>query len=167
MNIQRHSYPQHQTGLAVVEVTLVLPVLLILMLATAEIGRVLYQYNTLTKAQRNGARLLATHLNYGQQSSLSDCPTLGGSLPDDLLNRASNLIVYGAEEGGATPVLSGLTTSDVGFCEDTLSNVIQVHLSYDFAPMMFNSLPTFGAGDDISLNFTLDSSISMPVLGGS
>ncbi|MBV1786952.1 pilus assembly protein [Marinobacterium sp. D7] len=167
MNRCKGSARRRQRGLAAVEMTLVLPVLLLLMLATAEIGRMLYQYNTLTKAQRNGVRLLATQLNYGQQSSLEDCPTLGGTLPDNLINRARNLIVYGAEGGGATPILDGLATANVGFCEVPALNEIQVHVEYDFTPMLFNSLPRFGSGADINIDFPLDSSVSMRVLGGS
>ncbi|GAA0790879.1 TadE/TadG family type IV pilus assembly protein [Marinobacterium sediminicola] len=161
---------KRQQGLAAVEMTLVLPVLLLLLLATAEIGRMLYQYNTLTKAQRSGARLLATHLNYGQQAVLNDCPTLDDPvilLPDNLMARSRNLIVYGSELGGDEPVLPGLETADVSFCEVPALNEVQVHVRYDFSPMLFNSLPTFGLGDPVNIDFTLDSSISMRVLGGS
>ncbi|MBR9885635.1 MAG: pilus assembly protein [Oceanospirillales bacterium] len=167
MNRQCYSYRQRQRGIAAVEMTLVLPVLLLLMLATAEVGRMLYQYNTLTKAQRSGVRLLATQLNYGQQDSLNECPTLGGTLPNNLINRASNLIVYGSELGGATPVLPGLAVADVGFCAVPALNEVQIRVQYDFTPMLFNSLPTFGIGDPIPIDFPLDSAISMRVLGGS
>lgn len=166
MNVQTPVTKHKQRGLAAVELTLVLPLLLLLLLATAEIGRMLYQYNTLTKAQRNGIRLLVTQLNYGQQSTLNDCPTLGGTLPDNLINRASNLIVYGAEGGGDTPVLNGLDITDVGFCEAPGLNEVQVHVAYQFTPMLFSSLPTFGIGDPIAIDFPLDSAISMRVLGG-
>lgn len=159
---------QSQKGLAAVEMTLVLPLLIFLFIATAEIGRMLYQYNTLTKAQRNGVRLLATHLNYGQQATLNDCPTLGGSLPDNLITRASNLIVFGAESGGAAEdsILDGLTTTDVGFCTDPATDEVRVQVHYSFTPMLFDNLPTFGLGDPIPIDFPLTSSISMKVLGG-
>lgn len=157
---------KRQRGLAAVEMTLVMPVLLLLLLATAEIGRMMYQYNTLTKAQRNGVRLLVTNLNYGQQDTLNDCPALGGTLPDNLMSRASNLIVFGRENGGTIPILNGLTTADVSFCEVPALNEVQVHVEYDFTPMMFNSLPSFGNGAAVNIDFPLDSSISMRVLGG-
>lgn len=161
---------RRQRGLAAVEMTIVMPVLLLLMLAIAEAGRMLYQYNTLTKAQRSGARLLATHLNYGQQAVLNDCPTLDDPvtpLPDNLMARARNLIVYGSELGGTDPVLPGLQTADISFCEAPALDEFQIHVQYDFTPMLFTSLPTFGAGDPINIDFTLDSAISMRVLGGS
>ncbi|WP_010321903.1 TadE/TadG family type IV pilus assembly protein [Marinobacterium stanieri] len=157
---------KRQRGLAAVEMTIVLPVLLLLMLATAEIGRMLYQYNTLTKAQRDGARLLATNLKYGQQSSLSECPTFGGSLPDNLSLRASNLIVFGNEAGAGNALLQGLTTADVSFCEVAGLNEVRVQVEYDFIPMLFDQLPDVGQGAPIPINFPLTSSISMKVLGG-
>ncbi len=168
MNTNHTPSKQRQKGLAAVEMTLVLPVLLLLFLATAEIGRMLYQYNTLTKAQRNGIRLLATQLNTGQQATLSDCPTLGGTLPDNLMTRASNLIVFGTEVGDVAEnsILDGLTTADVGFCTDPATGEVQVQVQYDFTPMLFDQLPTFGLGDPIPIDFPLTSSISMPVLGG-
>ncbi|MBA4501416.1 TadE/TadG family type IV pilus assembly protein [Marinobacterium marinum] len=161
---------RHQKGLAVVEITLVLPLLLLLMLATAEIGRMLYQYNTLTQAQRSGARLLATQLNYGQQLVLNVCPVTtasGTPLPDNLETRARNLIVYGAEPGGDEPVLPGLTAADVSFCAVPGLSEVQVHVQYDYSPMLFSQLPTFGLSDPVDIDFTLHSSISMRVLGGS
>lgn len=170
MNSRMHARKRHQYGLAAVEMTLVLPVLLLLLLATAEIGRLLYQYNTLTKAQRSGVRLLATHLNYGQQTVLSDCPQTtepAVPLPDNLMARARNLIVYGSEQGGEHPLLPGLEPEQVSFCQVPALNEVQVHVEYDFTPMMFSSLPTFGFGEPIDIDITLDSAISMRVLGGS
>lgn len=171
MRNPERSTRRHQRGLAAVEMTLVMPVLLLLMLATAEIGRMLYQYNTLTKAQRNGVRLLATQLNYGQQSVLSTCPDTdsydSALLPGDLMGRASRLIVYGSENGGSEPVLPLLETANVSFCQVPALSEVQVHVEYDFTPMLFNSLPTFGNGDPILIDFPLDSAISMRVLGGS
>lgn len=166
MNGDTYTTRQRQRGLAAVELTLVMPLLLFLLLATAEIGRMLYQYDTLTKAQRNGVRLLATQLNYGQQSSLNDCPTTGGSLPDNLMVRASNLIVYGAEGGGTTPLLPGLTTANVSFCEVPALNEVRVSVNYAFQPMLFSTLPTFGIGDPVAIDFPLISAIDMRVLGG-
>lgn len=157
---------KRQRGLAAVEMTLVLPVLLLLFLATAEIGRMLYQYNTLTKAQRDGIRLIATHLNYGQQENLSVCPEKGGELPYGLMARASNLVVFGTEFGADTALLDGLTLDDVSFCRLSGSQEIQVEVQYDFTPMLFDQLPTFGNGDAVPINFPLTSSISMKVLGG-
>jgi Flp pilus assembly protein TadG len=49
-----------ERGTQLVELALVLPVLLALFAATAEFGRYFYNYATLAKATRAGARYLAT-----------------------------------------------------------------------------------------------------------
>ena len=46
----RPEFPRPQRGVAIIEFVITLPLLLLLLLATAEIGRALFQYNTLTKA---------------------------------------------------------------------------------------------------------------------
>lgn len=50
-----------QRGIAMVEFTIVAPLLLLLMFGIAEFGRALYQYNALNKAVRDAARYLATY----------------------------------------------------------------------------------------------------------
>lgn len=50
-----------QGGLATVEFAIIVPVLLLMLLAVAEVGRALYQYNTLTKAVRDSARYYSSH----------------------------------------------------------------------------------------------------------
>ncbi|MEJ2115423.1 MAG: pilus assembly protein, partial [Gammaproteobacteria bacterium] len=59
MSFARTKFNSHQGGLAAVEFVVILPILLLLMLASAELGRAFYQYNTLTKTVRDGARYLA------------------------------------------------------------------------------------------------------------
>src|SRR5262249_49021280 len=48
-------------GVAALEVAIALPVLLFLMMATVEIGRLLAQYDALTKSVRGAARYLASN----------------------------------------------------------------------------------------------------------
>ncbi|MBV0933490.1 TadE/TadG family type IV pilus assembly protein [Marinobacterium weihaiense] len=168
MNIGTAKWRKSQQGLAAVEMTLVLPLLLFLFLATAEIGRMLYQYNTLTKAQRDGVRLIAASLKYNQQAGLSECGETGGTLPNNLMTRAANLVVYGTEgvSADAEPLLPGLTTADVGFCRVTGTQEVQIQVQYAFTPMLFDELPSFGLGDPVSINFPLTSAINMKVLAG-
>jgi Flp pilus assembly protein TadG len=168
MNIKMLRWRKSQAGLAAVEMTLVLPLLLLLFIATAEIGRMLYQYNTLTKAQRDGVRLIAASLKYNQQSGLNACPATGGNLPNNLMTRAANLVVYGTEgiAVDSEPLLEGLTTADVGFCRVAGTQEIQVQVQYSFTPMLFDSIPTFGLGDPVPINFPLNSAINMKVLAG-
>ena len=84
-----------QSGVALVEFALVLPLLLILTFITTEYGRALYQYNTLAKSVRDAARYLSTQ-NPGDTTKYP---------------KAKNLVVYGNPGGSGTPLAIGLTTS--------------------------------------------------------
>ena len=85
-----------QTGVALVEFALVLPLLLILTFIVTEYSRALYQYNTLTKSVRDAARYLSVQT------------------PRDTTKYAiaKNLVVYG-NPGSGTPLAIGLTTAQV------------------------------------------------------
>ena len=50
-----------QSGVAAVEMALLLPFLLLLAFGITELGRAVYQYNTLAKAVRDGARHLSQY----------------------------------------------------------------------------------------------------------
>jgi Flp pilus assembly protein TadG len=82
-------------GVALVEFALILPTLLILTFVTTEFGRALYQYNTLAKSVRDGARYLSIQL------------------PNTHLTEARNLIVYGNTAGTGQALAQGLATSHV------------------------------------------------------
>lgn len=51
--------PGRQKGVAVIELALILPVMLIAAFGITELGRALYQYNALVKATRDAVRYLA------------------------------------------------------------------------------------------------------------
>jgi Flp pilus assembly protein TadG len=51
-----NNQPHRHRGLAIVEFVIVLPILLLMLFAVAELGRAIFQYNTLTKAVRDSAR---------------------------------------------------------------------------------------------------------------
>ena len=54
-----------ETGTQMIEFAIVFPVLLLLFAGTTELGRLFYQYTTLAKATRAGARYLSTVPNVG------------------------------------------------------------------------------------------------------
>ncbi|WP_207062074.1 TadE/TadG family type IV pilus assembly protein [Motiliproteus sp. SC1-56] len=149
---------KRQQGIAVVEMTLVLPLLLLLVLAVAELGRVLYQYNILTQAQRDGARYLASVAIKGSTGEIELNETVGANA-----DRTRKLIVYGNVAGTGTPLLSGLSTSDVAVTVASPTH-IRVDVVYNFTPIWDITLPTFGYGAPISLNFPLRSSMVMRAL---
>ena len=84
-----------QKGVAIVEFALILPFLLLLTFITTEFGRAIWEYNTLAKSVRDGARYLSTQP------------------PGTKITEARNLMVYGNMAGSGTPLAIGLTTSNV------------------------------------------------------
>ena len=87
-----------ERGVQLLETAIVIPILLVLFGAVAEFGRYFYEYTTVAKAARVGARYLASKsvnssTNYEAQ--------------------AKNLVVYGNIAGTGTPVLPGLSVANV------------------------------------------------------
>jgi hypothetical protein len=93
---QLQRFRRDESGLQLVELTIVIPIFLMLFAATAEFGRYFYEYTTLAKAARVGARYLST---------------AKVSAADDLI--AKNIIVYGNTAGSGSPILTGLSPSNI------------------------------------------------------
>ena len=83
-------------GQSLLEFALVLPFLLLIALGIIEFGRAFYQYNTLNKAIRDGARYLSRH-----------------TYNDAEKTNAQNIAVYGIINGTGTPVLPGITAANI------------------------------------------------------
>ena len=119
-----------EAGTQLAELAIVLPVMLVLFGATAEFGRFFYTYTTLAKATRSGARYLTA-------SALAS--------DDD----AKLLVVNGTTDDGASPILSGLSTSNVqitregptGFPETVTVEIsgYQYEPIFDLGKLMGNS----------------------------
>lgn len=60
---------RRETGTQMIEFAIVFPVLILLFAGTAELGRLFYQYTTLAKATRAGARYLSTVQNVGTSTT--------------------------------------------------------------------------------------------------
>lgn len=110
--------PVRQSGLAMVELALALPLLLLLFLSVAEMGRALYQYAILVNAVQAGARDYSLHLDEGL---------------------AINLAVYGNPGGSGQPLLPGL---DIGAVTVAFpdANYVDVEASYAFQFLPGNPL---------------------------
>lgn len=92
---------QKMRGVVAVELALVLVFILVpLLFGVAELGRMLYQYNALTKSVRDGARLV----------SLCN-PTFPAY--ESAIEQATNLVVYGNIEGDGDPLVPMLELGDV------------------------------------------------------
>lgn len=83
-------------GVQLVELAIAMPIMLMLFGAAAEFGRYFYEYTTVAKAARVGARYLATaQLDATEETA------------------AKNLVVYGNTAGTGTPILSGLSPTNI------------------------------------------------------
>ena len=83
-------------GTQLVELAIVIPLFILLLGATAEFGRYFYEYTTLTKAARLGTRYLATAAVKTTEDTA-----------------AKNIVVFGNAAGTGSPILSGLSASNI------------------------------------------------------
>ena|SRR5689334_2750387 len=91
-------FRRDEQGVQLLEVAIVLPIMLLLFGAVAEFGRYFYEYTTVAKAARVGARYLASKsVNSGTNYEA----------------QAKNLVVYGNIAGSGSPVLPGLSVANV------------------------------------------------------
>lgn len=134
-----------QRGIVLVELALVLPLALFLVMATAELGRALVQYNALNKAVREGARYLANTAILGSTGVVQ--------LDFNTSSATRNLIVYGNTAGTGTPRLQGLTTSQVTLAVADAGSA-SITVAYTYAPI-FLRIPTPGDTADLAPRFTL------------
>jgi Flp pilus assembly protein TadG len=141
-----------QHGTAAVEFTIVLPLLLLSMAATAEIGRMLSQYNTLNKAVRDGARYLAANALTGTTGVTS--------ITSALQTATTNLVLTGNTAGTGAALLPSLTAGNVTVA--SLANgYVSVTATYTYVPILGATLPTFGLTAPISVNVPLTASVVM------
>jgi Flp pilus assembly protein TadG len=156
-------YNRFERGIAAVELTIILPLLLLIVFATAELGRALYQYNTLTKLVRDAGIYLSHKADTRQTTNLPN-PMIDAQC-GDCITETKNLLVYGKTSGGGTPLLSGLSTSNVSINESPVgSRQLLVTVSYDWQPLFGEGLSTFGLGDTIDLSFNLTTRYSVTAL---
>ena len=84
-----------QQGVALIELALILPLLLLLTFITTEFGRAMFEYNAITKSTRDAVRYLTFQT------------------PGTRITEARNLIVYGNPGGTGSPLVRGLTLANV------------------------------------------------------
>ena len=94
----------NDSGVQLVELAIILPIFVVLFAATAEFGRYFYEYTTLAKAARVGARYLVTAKVDCNQATI-----------------AKNLVVFGTMDGTGSPILPGLTVNNVSVTPNDLA----------------------------------------------
>ena len=92
-------FRRDEQGVQLLELAIVLPIMLLLFAGVAEFGRYFYEYTTLAKGARLGARYL---------SSKSVMST-----ENDWVGNAKNMVVFGNITGTGDPIMPGLTTGNV------------------------------------------------------
>lgn len=97
--MKRQIKNQKQRGVAAVEFALLIIPMLLMVFGITEYGRAMYQYNTLVKATRDGARFLTTQAA-GSGVNTSKC-----------------LVVYGQEVCSGPKVVGNLSTDMVSVCD--------------------------------------------------
>lgn len=140
--------PLRQRGIATVEFAIVAPLLLLLMLATAELGRAFYTYNTLTKTVRDGAR-------YASIAALNGAKVI--DLTPQIQTDTKNVVVYGNTTPDGQPVLQGLSTGQVEVEDVDDPDTVHVKVSAEFLyePIVKDVIPTFDLGFIMSASVTM------------
>ncbi len=153
--MRRKIQTKSQRGIAVIEFALILPVLMVLLLATAEFGRAFYQYNTLTKAIRDGARHLSDNSLNG-----AGVIELGGTTS----TAVKNLIVFGNSAGSGDALLEGFSTSDI-MITTIDSKHLKVSASFSYTPIIAAGIPSFGTDSTTwDTNYIFQSSTTVRAL---
>jgi Flp pilus assembly protein TadG len=139
-----------ERGVQLVELAIVLPIFILLFGATAEFGRYFYEYTTLAKSARVGARYLAT----AAVNSTED-------------TNAKNIVVFGNSAGTGNPILSGLTTANVTITRSggvpILPQTVRVQIT-DFKHQPILDLGAITKTPTLSMNIDVKPSVTMRYL---
>jgi Flp pilus assembly protein TadG len=155
MSTRLHIGLPRQRGVATIEFAICAPILLLLMLATAEVGRMLVQYNTLSKAVRDGARYAVREAANGSTGTVA--------ITTAVRDNTRNLVVTGNMAGTGAPLLPGLTVGNVAV-NDAGGGFVAVSATYTYQPLLGAALPTFESGGTISTNVPLTATVVMRAL---
>lgn len=134
------------------EFAVALPVLLFLFLGVVEFGRAFLQYNLLTRAVQDGARLVASEALRGQAGTVN--------LDAALVATARNLVVFGNAAGTGSALLPGLTAGNI-LVRDLGGGNIAVSATYAYQPMIGTAIPDLARGGQIGTRFTLTAEVVM------
>lgn len=124
-----------QRGVAAVEAALLLVPLVILMLGIAELGRAFYQYNTIAKATRDGARYLSEM-----------APGIGHAA-------AKCVVVTGSPSCSGSPLVEGLAVGNVSICDATTCTATHANVPADGTGIPSMNLVTVKVTGYRSANF--------------
>ena len=148
-------FRRDERGVQLVELAIVLPIFILLFAATAEFGRYFYEYTTLAKAARVGARYLATACVKTTEDT-----------------NAKNIVVFGNAAGTGSPILTGLSSaSNVTITRSggvpTLPLMVTVQItSFKHQPIFdlgkITNTPTLSTNIDIKPSVTMRYLLTQP-----
>ena len=139
-----HKLKQKQKGIAALEMTLVLPVLLLLLFPVVEFSRLLYQYNALSKVVRNASRYLISNAGVGSTGIITITPQTTAN--------AIALFTYG-DLNSNTAILPNLDATS--FSVSVSGKFVTVTASYPWQPIIATTLPSFVSSQSFDLSFPL------------
>ena len=145
-------FRREEQGTQLVELAIVLPIMLLLFAGIAEFGRYFYEYTTLAKGARVGARYLASK------------SVASGT---DWEGPAKNLVVYGNVAGTGDPILPGLGAENIDIQyvggPSSLPDTVTVRIINYQHESLFD-LGGFLNSDSLSLNVDVQPSVTMRFL---
>ncbi|MBW8184720.1 TadE family protein [Shewanella nanhaiensis] len=162
----------YQKGVAAIEFTILLPVLLLLVFITAELGRALYQYGQLTRMVRDAGRYLSITVMRNTtgvlpESIANGCDTNAEPSCDDICNdcieEMRELLSYG-ELDGSVPLLRGIDESNVIVSGDSGTKTVTISVDYDWQPLFGERVSGFGLGSSSDLSFNFNVSYTLRAL---
>lgn len=154
--LKRYIGGKRQRGVSSVEFAIVVPVCLFLFLAVSELGRVLWHYNTLTRAVRDAARFASNNALVGQ----SQVVRIDGQLITDV----GNVAAFGTPVGITASVLPGLVPGNFTVTDEG-GGIISVTGTYAYQPLLGAVLPRLVQGGTISTAFTMRAQVTMRAIG--
>jgi Flp pilus assembly protein TadG len=138
--------PRTQRGLAAVEFVICAPLLLLMVLACAELGRAFIHYATLSYTIRDAARFVSMNSINGTTGVVQ--------LSTAATTQTKNLAVFGNVGGTGVPRLPQFQVTHVAVVNAGGGN-IRVTATYPYQPMIGPVLPSFGYGASAPLSFNM------------
>ena len=135
-----------QQGLAIVEFAISVPLLIFLMLATADIVRAFTQYSTLSNGVRNGAFYLARHSILGSSGVVN--------VSAATITATQRLVMYGNTAGTGPLRVPGLAPGQIAVTNAGGGNV-RVVVTYPYQSLFGGTIQTFGIGSNVSMVFNM------------
>lgn len=144
---------KRQRGVATIELAIATPFILVMMLLAGEVTRVFYEFNTLTKSVRDGARLASQNAYDSTNQFQLDPQTIAN---------VRNLVVFANINGAGPPILNNLNVGDVTVTQRNLGAAplirehIEVTATYNYVSPLSPVISAMGfLAQDFNTAFTL------------